>query len=140
MADTPMWLSHHWPSEYDRCVRIGGRHVCRRCLVLYPLAAACAALAAGGATWPDRLDPWFLWLLPLPAVLEFVGEHLGVLRYQFRRQVAVTFLLAIACGKLYVRYLDDTRDRLVWSVVIAYAGACVLAALWRSFRPPATRA
>jgi hypothetical protein len=139
VADTPMWLSHHWPSEYDRCVRMGGKHVCRRCLVLYPMAAAAAALAAGGLTWPSRLDVWFCWLLPLPAVLEFCGEHLGWFRYAFRRQVVLTFALAIACGKLYERYLHHTRDRLTWSIVITYGGICLVAALVRAFNPPLDR-
>jgi len=139
MADTPMWLSHHWPSEYDRCVVMGRKHVCRRCLVLYPLAAACAVLAAAGVTWPDRLDVWFCWLLPVPAVLEFVGEHLGLLRYRFRRSVLVTVPLAVACGKLYVRYLHDFRDQLAWSVVVVFGGICMLAALARAFRPPVDR-
>ena len=31
-------LSHHPPGQYDRCIRIGRHHVCRRCAVLYPLA------------------------------------------------------------------------------------------------------
>ena len=132
-----MWLSHHWPSEYDRCVVLAGRHVCRRCIVLYPMAIAAGVLAGAGATWPTRLDTWFCWLLPLPAVLEFVGEHLGVLRYRFRRQVATTVLLAAACGKLYLRYLHHVRDDLAWSVVVAYGGACLLASLFRAFRPVA---
>ena len=45
VADTPMWLSHHWPSDYDRCAVVAGRHVCRRCLVLYPLALVAAVPA-----------------------------------------------------------------------------------------------
>lgn len=135
VTDTPMWLSHHWPSDYHRCVVVAGRHVCRRCLVLYPMALAAAVLAAAGATWPDRLDVWLLWLLPLPAVVEFVGEHLGLLRYRFRRQVVTTLLLAVASGKLYVRYLDDPGDALAWSVVVVEGGACLLAALVRAFRP-----
>ena len=139
IADTPMWLSHHWASEYDRCVRIGGRHVCRRCLVLYPMAAACAVLVRAGVTWPHRYDAWVCWLLPLPAVVEFCGEHLGVLRYHFRRQVAVTVLLAVACGALYSRYLDHTRDALTWGVVTVYGGICIVAALLRAFNPPGDR-
>jgi hypothetical protein len=135
VADTPMWLSHHWPSDYDRCAVVAGRHVCRRCLVLYPLALVAAVLASAGATWPDGLDPWLLWLLPLPAVIEFVGEQLGFLRHRPARLVATTALLAAACGALYARYLDEPGDTLVWSVVLVYGGACLLAGLWSAFRP-----
>ena len=138
MGDTPMWLSHHWPDEYDRCVVVGGRHVCRRCLVLYPLSLVAALFVAHVASWPERLDPWFLWLLPLPSVLEFVAEQLRLVHHSPRRLVLLTVPLAVACGRLYVRYLDDTRDDLVWSVVLAYGGACVVAGFVRAFRPRRT--
>ena len=76
-ADTPMWLSHHWPEQYDRCAVIGRRHVCRRCLVLYPLALVAGIAVAVGSWWPHGLDPWVLWLGPLPGVIEFVLDNVG---------------------------------------------------------------
>ena len=130
-----MWLSHHWPDEYDRCVVVAGRHVCRRCLVLYPLSLAVALFVAHVASWPERLDPWFLWLLPLPAVVEFVAEQLRLVRHSPRRLVLLTVPLAIACGRLYVRYLEEQRDDLVWSVVVTYGGICIVAGFARAFRP-----
>ena len=66
VADTPMCLSHHWPTGYDRCAVIGGLHVCRRCLVLYPVALVAGVAISLGSWWPDGLDPWVLWLFPLP--------------------------------------------------------------------------
>jgi uncharacterized membrane protein len=131
----PLWLTHHWPDEYDRCATVRGRLVCRRCLVLYPLALVAALVLAHVASWPERLDPWFLWLLPLPAVVEFVAEQLRLVRHSPRRLVVLTTLLAVACGRLYVRYLDDHTDGLVWTVVTAYAGACLAAWFVRAFRP-----
>ena len=50
LADTPMYLSHHWPSDYDRCAVVGGMHICRRCLVLYPVALV-AGLVVGIGSW-----------------------------------------------------------------------------------------
>lgn len=135
--DTPMWLSHHWPDEYDRCALVAGRRVCRRCLVLYPLSFAAASVLGLVASWPDRLDPWFLWLLPLPAVVEFVAEQLRVVRHSPRRLVVLTVPLGVACGGLYVRYLDDQTDGLVWSVATTYLGVCLAAWLVRAFRRPA---
>jgi hypothetical protein len=137
--DTPLWLSHHWPSQQDRCTLVRGRWVCRRCAVLYPLALVAAAVHAWLWTWPERLDPWFLWLLPLPAVVEFLGEQFGLVRHSPGRLVLFSVPLAVACGRLYVRYLDDLTDPLVWSVVIAYGGACLASVLLRTFvrRPPA---
>jgi uncharacterized membrane protein len=131
-----MWLSHHWPDEYDRCAVIGGRHVCRRCLVLYPTSLVAALVLAHVAAWPSRLDPWFVWLLPLPSVVEFVAEQLRLVRHSPRRQVLLTIPLAVACGCLYVRYLRDQRDDLAWNVVIVYGGACLVSGFVRAFRRP----
>ena len=130
---TPLWLSHHWPDEYDRCVVVGGRRVCRRCLVLYPVSLAAALFLGLVWCWPERLDPWFLWLLPLPAVVEFVAEQLRWIRHSPTRLVVLTVPLAIACGRMYVRYLDDQRDGLVWTVAATYLLVCVSAWAIRSF-------
>ena len=84
--------------------------------------------------WPDGLDVWLCWLLPLPAVVEFVGEQLGFVRHRPVRLVVTTVLLAAACGALYARYLDEPGDTLVWSVVVVYGGTCVVAGLLGAFR------
>lgn len=125
VADTPMWLSHHWPTDYDRCAVVGGLHICRRCLVLYPVALVAGIAVGIGSWWPHELDPWVLWLFPLPGVIEFVLDNLRVIRYSPRRQVALSFFGAVAAGLGYVRYLDDTYDVLVWSVVGVYTAVCV---------------
>jgi hypothetical protein len=104
--------------------------VCRRCLVLYPTAILVAVVFGLWLPWPDRLDPWLLWLLPLPVVAELAGEHLGLLRHSARRLVAVTVPLGIACGRLYLRYLDDLTDALVLAVVGVYGGLCALLVLF----------
>ncbi len=84
-----MWLAHHDPAGYDRCVMVGGRPVCRRCLVLYPLALV-VLVAAGVAGWSGGSEAVVLLVFPLPAVVEFVLEHRGVLRYNPVRQILVT--------------------------------------------------
>lgn len=127
--DPPLWLSHHWPHQYDRCVSVRGRLVCRRCLVLYPISLAVVAVFGLLVEWPERLDAWLLWLLPLPAVLDLLGEHLGVARSTPRRLVAVTVPLGVGCGRLYLRYLDHPADRLVLGVVLGYGGLCLAAVL-----------
>lgn len=129
MADTPMWLSHHWPDTYDRCAVIGGLHVCRRCLVLYPLALVSGIAISIGSWWPHGLDPWVLWLFPLPGVIEFVLDNLDRIGYSPRRQVLLSAGGALAAGVGYVRYLEDTFDPLVWSVVGVYTAACLAGAI-----------
>ena len=49
--------------------------------------AGVCLLAALRLTWPDRLDPWFLWLLPIVGVVEFSLDALGVIRHNATRQV-----------------------------------------------------
>ena len=90
LPDTPMWLSHHWPHAYDRCAVVGGLHVCRRCLVLYPLALVSGIAISIGSWWPHGIDAWVLWLFPLPGVVEFVLDNLGRIGYSPRRQVVLS--------------------------------------------------
>jgi hypothetical protein len=125
LPDTPMWLSHHWPWQYDRCAVVAGLHVCRRCLVLYPLALVVGIAVAGGSWWPHRIDPWVLWLLPAPGVAEFVADNLGLIRYSPVRQVVLSVSGALAAGVGYARYLADHTDGLVWTVVLTYGAICL---------------
>jgi uncharacterized membrane protein len=129
-----MWLSHHWPEDHGRCIQVRGRLVCRRCAVLYPTALLIVIVFGWWLSWPHRLDPWLLWLLPLPAVLELAGEQLGLLRPHARRLIAVSVPLGVACGRLYLRYLDDQTDGLVLAVVGVYLGLCVLLVVFAGSR------
>ena len=124
---SPLWLSHHDPSEYDRCVVVGRTRVCRRCLVLYPLAFLVLALALAGVRWPESLDAVLLVVLPLPAVAEFLAEHLTAFGYRPGLQMAATVPLAVALGVGFDRYLDRQTDPLFWGVVVVYGAACFAA-------------
>lgn len=129
VADTPMWLSHHWPHDYDRCALVAGRHVCRRCLVLYPLALVTGIAVSVGSWWPSGLDPWILWLAPLPGVIEFAADNLGLIGYSPIRQMVLSAGGAVAAGVGYTRYLQDTTDGLVWAVLLTYSLVCLAAAV-----------
>jgi hypothetical protein len=131
---TPLWLAHHYPEDYERCVRVGRSHVCRRCLVLYPVAFVTMVVTAGWQPAP-AVDLLVVAGLPLPGVVEFVAEHLGAATYSPRRQVAVTLPLAVGLGRGLARYLEDHLDPLFWSVVIGYAALCAVAA-WVRWRRP----
>ncbi|MBI2703782.1 MAG: hypothetical protein HYX32_00615 [Actinobacteria bacterium] len=129
---TPLWLSHHYPDDYGRCVRIGRSHVCRRCLALYPLTfvAMIAGLAVGPSFTNDSVVlVAVIVVLPLPAVVEFVLEHIGLIGYNPRRQIAVTLLMAVALGLAFARYLRDPGDIVFWLAIAVYGGACLASAL-----------
>lgn len=129
---TPLWLSHHYPEDYDRCVRIGRSRVCRRCLALYPLTVVVLLIGlwlGPAATDESRLGVVALLLAPIPAVVEFVLEHLGIIRYQPVRQIVLTLLLALGLGVGFARYLRHPGDLLFWGVVAVYSVVCLAAAL-----------
>lgn len=124
---TPLWLSHHYPLGYDRCIRIGSTHVCRRCSVLYPLTFAVMLAALAGLRWPPSADPWLLWLLPVPVVAEWWTEHLRLARYSPARNTILTAICAPAVGVGLARYMTEPTDTLFWAVVGTYAVVCIAA-------------
>jgi hypothetical protein len=122
-------LAHHPPSQYDRCLLLAGRHVCRRCAVLYPLAFATMALSLAGAHWPASFDGTLLLLLPLPTTVEFILERLGVVSYRRGRQMLTTLLAAPALGRGFALYIARPTSTLFWGMVALFGGACLLALL-----------
>jgi hypothetical protein len=133
-AASPMWLSHHHPDQYDRCVRLpgpGGRvgHVCRRCAVLYPLALLSAVVVL-------LLDPpsaslvAAMWLLPLPVMVEWVAEHLGRLTYSPTRQVALTALAAPALGAALAWHAESPFEPAAVAPALTWAAIGAGSALW----------
>jgi hypothetical protein len=131
---TPLYLSHHPPSQYDRCIRVGRTHLCRRCAVLYPLAFAVALASLFGLHWPEAWDGTLLYLLPLPVTLEFVIERFGGLRYHAGRQIAATLLAAPALGRGFGRYMLHPNDRLFWGMVALFGGSALFALLFSARR------
>ena len=126
---TPIWLSHHWPDQYDRCVVVGHRHVCRRCLFMYPVAFVVAGLSV--AVWAPP-SPWSqlaLVVLPLPALVEFVGEHRRRWAYSPARHTALSVLQGLGMGVGFGRYLESPADPWFWAVGITYSAIALLAAL-----------
>jgi hypothetical protein len=129
-----MALSHHLPHEHDRCVLIGRRHVCRRCLVLYPIAFAVMFLTLAGFGWSRSLDPVLFLALPLLVAAEFVAEKLGWAHYVSRRQIAFTAIAAPALGTGLARHVRSPFDSWFVAMVLGYGGACALAHVVASSR------
>ncbi len=128
-----MWLTHHWPEEYDRCAQVRGRHLCRRCLILYPLALTVMGLALAGVhPWPESSDVWIIWGLCIPATLEFLAEKLLGVTYSARRQVVVTALVAVALGRGLAYEIDDRWSWNFWGPVFVFGGIWFAAAVYRA--------
>lgn len=125
-----LWLSHHPPEHSDRCVRVGRWHVCRRCLLLWPLAYALitvqVVLRAPAAHPFDLLIP----LLLLAPVLEFLEVHSGWRRYSPGRTWVLTPLLALVVARLLYRTMAIPWDPATWAVILVAGLPCAWAA-WR---------
>ncbi len=134
-ARKALWRTHHWPDEYHRCAVVGGRHVCRRCLVLYPIALTVMAVSlAGFQPWPERLDLWFIWLLCVPATLDFLAEKILGTPYSAGRQIVGTAMVALAFGRGLAIEIDDRWSWPFWGPVLAYCSIWFAAALHRAQR------
>ena len=124
-----LWLAHHWPHRYERCTVVGGRHVCRRCLWFYGVSFLVLAVNAVDVTlWPEGWEPAVLWLLALPATIEFVGGEFGAWRYDARRQVLVTVLMGVAVGRGFFLELSDSGNWAFWGPVLVYGSTWFTAA------------
>jgi hypothetical protein len=125
-----LWRTHHHCDQYDRCVRVGGPHYCRRCVTLYPVAFLFAALTVAGLSlWPEQLDLWFIWLPCIPATLDFVLEQLQVIRYSARRQFWSTLVFAPAFGRGLGHELDDSFSVELWGPVLVFCTIWFFAAI-----------
>jgi hypothetical protein len=129
---SPLWYSHHHVEQYDRCVQIGKRHVCRRCTVLYPLVLlSTAALMALGVSIVPILVLG-MWILPLPMTLDWIGEYLGQVRYSPSRQVLLTALAAPALGCAFALHLQQAFSPVALAPMTLYVLLCCAAVMWRS--------
>ena len=124
-----LWRAHHWPHRYERCTTIGGRHVCRRCLWFYSVSLAVLAVNAMSLRlWPEAWEPGVLWLLALPATIEFIGGEFGAWRYDARRQILVTMVMGVAVGRGFHVELASPGHWVCWGPVLVYGSLWFTAA------------
>ena len=127
---TSRWLAHHGPDHLERCTVVAGRHVCRRCLVLYPAALLTAVLVAVFAPGtPGTVSVALMWLLPVPAVVDWTLEHLGVVAWSPRRQVAVTLVAAPALGIALAAHADRPFTHTAVVPMLFWTLVCLTAAM-----------
>lgn len=120
-ASKTLWLAHHWPHRYERCTVIAGRHVCRRCLWFYSISLVTLLMAAIGVSpWPASWDATMVWMLSIPATIEFIGGELGWWRYDARRQVVVTSVLGLAVGRGFHAELTNPGSWTFWGPTLVF--------------------
>ena len=61
-----------------------------------------------------------VWLLSLPATVEFTGGELGGWDYDARRQVMVTAILGLAVGRGFYAELSDPGNWIFWGPVLVF--------------------
>jgi hypothetical protein len=127
-----LFLAHHWPEHYsERCFRLAGVPLCRRCSALYPLGFLIAfTTAIGYGPWPNGWDPAAIWMLCLPASLAFVGEMLGWFRYSVRWQVGTTLVAAMAFGKALGYELIERWSSEFWGPIAIFGGLWFFASFY----------
>lgn len=126
---TPLWLSHHHDHQLERCVPVGRYHLCRRCSVLYStaLATLVVALYLG---WSGSWTVAAMWLLPLPAAIEWLAEMAGRWRYSVPRQVATTIAAGLALGLAFAAHFRQPFDIDAAVPVLFWCGVCVVGGGW----------
>ena len=91
-------MSHHPPEEYNRTFKVTRLRVCARC------SGVLLGLAVSLFTWPGHsplasaLPLWLAFLLPLPAVANFVAHEIGVYSSNNAHRILSGVLLGIAVG------------------------------------------
>ncbi len=74
---TPLWLSHHRPEHYHRCLGLGGWKVCARCAGLYPVMFSLIAVQlALRLDRPREEDLALLVLGSIPALVDWARGRL----------------------------------------------------------------
>lgn len=125
----PLWLSHHYAGEADRCTRIGSFHVCRRCLAMF--AGFFPALALLLSPWSDDLqigDVGLVFGLAALAGIEFVQVVRGQMAYRSRRVLVLSPAVGAVLAWLGV---TGVRDGLGPAhAVLGTAAVAVLAVLF----------
>ena len=129
-ARAELWHAHHWPHRYERCMVVGGRHVCRRCVWFYGVAFTVMAMSlAGLGPWPTAWDAVLLWTLPIAATVDFVAGELGRLAYDPRRQIVVTVLMGLAVGRGFAAELTARWSWTFWGPCLVFGSIWLAAGL-----------
>ncbi len=101
------WLSHHRNDELDRTWKVGGVHVCARCLGTYPiLFAAIAVQLAVHAPLAHPLDILFSVGLLVPALFDWAWGRFNPHVFSNTWRTFTGVLLGLALGRTLFIHLQ----------------------------------
>lgn len=133
---TPLWVSHHRADQVDHCVRVGRLHVCRRCLVLYPVVVVTAVVVATVDPVASPLVGLGVVVALIPFLVDWVTEHLGFTAYSAPRSALVSVIGALGLGSALGVHVHHPFEPLVTvPVAVVAAAAALVAVLGRWSRP-----
>jgi len=126
----PFWLSHHRHAQRHACFAWGGVHVCARCLGTYPVLFAVLALQLHRPMAPLHLsfDPWLLFALPLPAVIDWSVGQLTAWRGLNGVRLLTGGLLGVALGRALYIHMRHPGTAQIY--VFGLAGVAVAGIVW----------
>lgn len=126
-----MWLAHHWPNRYDRCVRVGRLHLCARCLVLYPVILLIGLLVDAQYS---GLGLAAMWLLPLPMTIEWVLEQQRRITYSQKRQLVFAAVAAVGIGVAASVHFRSPFAWVATAPMVIHVSVCCVATIVSSTR------
>lgn len=120
---TPFWLSHHPPDELDRTWRVGGVHLCARCLGTYPtMLLTIAVLLARHAPLDWSLDVPVGVALVLPAALDWAFGRFRPHRLSNLWRTFTGVLLGLGLGRsLFIHLQRPFPTVLLWQAIVVIA-------------------
>ncbi len=103
----PVWLSHHYACDADRCVRVGRLHVCRRCLAMFAGFIPAVIFFALVDFEPEVGDITLVTFMLAVAAYDFVEVVRGRMRYSPKRVLVVMPFVGIVLAWLCISGFHD---------------------------------
>ncbi len=98
----PLWLSHHYAADADRCIRVGRLHLCRRCAAMFAGFIPAVVFFALVSFEPEVGDIVLVGAMVSVAAYDFVEVVRGRMRYSPRRVLVVMPFVGILLAWLCV--------------------------------------
>lgn len=103
----PLWLSHHYRCDADRCVALGATHVCRRCLAMFAGFLAALGLFLGTSFEAQAGDITLVVGMTGYAAHDFVQVVRGRAAYRARRVLVASPFVGVVLAWLGVTGFRD---------------------------------